>query len=942
MTEYKQTLNLPSTDFPMKANLPQREPERLKLWAEQDLYGAIRQSRAGCDKFIMHDGPPYANGAIHIGHALNKTLKDIVIKSKTLRGFEAPYVPGWDCHGLPIELNVEKKVGKAGGKVTADEFRQACRDYAMLQVNLQRDAFKRLGVLGLWDDPYLTMNYRYEANILRALGKIIEKGHLIQGFKPVHWCLDCRSALAEAEVEYYDKTSPAIDVGFDVLDDESLFTRLNHSTDGKGEGPIKMPIWTTTPWTLPANQAVAVNPELEYVLLQCETQQGKQRLLIAEALSKDCMLRYEIENYRVIAYGQGKTLEGLKLRHPFYDREVPVVLGDHVSTEAGTGNVHTAPGHGQEDFLVAQHYHLPIDNPVDNRGCFVEGTEYFAGEHVLKANEHIMEILQSKGQLLHHVALEHSYPHCWRHKTPVIFRATPQWFISMDKQNLRRDALEGIFKIDWLPDWGQARIAGMIENRPDWCISRQRCWGTPLPVFIHKDTQALHPDTNELILAIAKRVETEGIDAWFNLDLTELLGDQADQYEKATDTLDVWFDSGVSHFCVLQQRDELQKPADLYLEGSDQHRGWFQTSLLSSYAIDGQAPYKQVLTHGFTVDAQGRKMSKSLGNIIAPDKIIKQYGADVLRLWVASTDYVVEQSISDEILKRVADAYRRLRNTARFLLGNIHDFDPSKDSVAVDQMIALDRWAIERAQLLQTEIIEAYNRYQFHLVYQKIYHFCSIDMGSFYLDIIKDRQYTTQTHSVARRSCQTAMYYITEALVRWIAPILSFTADEIWQHLPGERETSVFISSWYTAWPEIPTERQFDQAFWSDIISVRDTVNKALEAARNAGTIGSGLAADVILYVSDELLECLTLLADELRFVLITSTATLAPLKEKSASALATERNDVFVDVKASLHTKCVRCWHRREEVGSEPKHPELCQRCVSNIDGSGESRQFA
>ncbi len=942
MTEYKQTLNLPSTDFPMKANLPQREPERLKLWAEQDLYGAIRQSRAGCDKFIMHDGPPYANGAIHIGHALNKTLKDIVIKSKPLSGFDAPYVPGWDCHGLPIELNVEKKVGKAGGKVTADEFRQACRDYAMLQVNLQRDAFKRLGVLGLWDDPYLTMNYRYEANILRALGKIIEKGHLIQGFKPVHWCLDCRSALAEAEVEYYDKTSPAIDVGFDVLDDESLFTRLNHSTDGKGEGPIKMPIWTTTPWTLPANQAVAVNPELEYVLLQCETQQGKQRLLIAEALSKDCMLRYEIENYRVIAYGQGKTLEGLKLRHPFYDREVPVVLGDHVSTEAGTGNVHTAPGHGQEDFLVAQHYHLPIDNPVDNRGCFVEGTEYFAGEHVLKANEHIMEILQSKGQLLHHVALEHSYPHCWRHKTPVIFRATPQWFISMDKQNLRRDALEGIFKIDWLPDWGQARIAGMIENRPDWCISRQRCWGTPLPVFIHKDTQALHPDTNELILAIAKRVETEGIDAWFNLDLTELLGDQADQYEKATDTLDVWFDSGVSHFCVLQQRDELHKPADLYLEGSDQHRGWFQTSLLSSYAIDGQAPYKQVLTHGFTVDAQGRKMSKSLGNIIAPDKIIKQYGADVLRLWVASTDYVVEQSISDEILKRVADAYRRLRNTARFLLGNIHDFDPSKDSVAVDQMIALDRWAIERAQLLQTEIIEAYNRYQFHLVYQKIYHFCSIDMGSFYLDIIKDRQYTTQTHSVARRSCQTAMYYITEALVRWIAPILSFTADEIWQHLPGERETSVFISSWYTAWPEIPTERQFDQAFWSDIISVRDTVNKALEAARNAGTIGSGLAADVILYVSDELLECLTLLADELRFVLITSTATLAPLKEKSASALATERNDVFVDVKASLHTKCVRCWHRREEVGSEPKHPELCQRCVSNIDGSGESRQFA
>ncbi|MGD8235186.1 MAG: isoleucine--tRNA ligase, partial [Chromatiales bacterium] len=671
MSNYKDTLNLPKTDFPMKGNLPQREPTMLHHWKEQDLYRQIRETSAGRPKFILHDGPPYANGEIHIGHAVNKVLKDIIVKSRTLDGYDAPYVPGWDCHGLPIELQVEKKVGKPGQKVSAAEFRKACRTYAAKQVDNQREDFMRLGVLGDWDNPYLTKDYDFEANIIRALGRIFARGHIHEGYKPVHWCTDCGSALAEAEVEYRDKQSFAIDVRFRVLDEDALFGRCHSVPGHHGEGPLSFVIWTTTPWTLPANQAVALNPMLEYAVVQCEGSAGKERLVVAEGLLKETMGRWDCDDYHVLAYGKGGAFDGLMLQHPFYDRQVPVIVGEHVTLDAGTGAVHTAPGHGLEDFFVGQKYDLPVDNPVAGNGLFVEGTELFEGQHVLKANENVIEVLQERGALLLSSRLTHSYPHCWRHKTPIIFRATPQWFISMDQNGLRAAALQEIEKVEWVPDWGEARIHGMVEGRPDWCISRQRTWGTPIALFIHKETGELHPQTVELVEQVAQRVEKQGIEAWFALDPAELLGDDAKDYEKVPDTLDVWFDSGVTHACVLETRDGLQSPADLYLEGSDQHRGWFQSSLLTSTAMYGRAPYREVLTHGFTVDAEGRKMSKSIGNVMRPQQVMKTLGADIIRLWVAATDYRAEMSVSDEILKRTADAYRRIRNTARYLLSNL-------------------------------------------------------------------------------------------------------------------------------------------------------------------------------------------------------------------------------------------------------------------------------
>lgn len=942
MTDYKNTLNLPKTDFPMKANLANREPEMLAHWESINLYQELREKGQGREKFILHDGPPYANGHIHIGHALNKTLKDIITKSKTLSGFDAPYVPGWDCHGLPIELNVEKKYGKAGGKISEEEFRAKCREYASSQVDTQREEFKRLGVLGHWDKPYLTMNFNYEASIIRSLGKVIERGHLQQGFKPVHWCMECRSALAEAEVEYEDKSSPAIYVRFAVLDDAAFLAQLNHSPDSAGSGPISVPIWTTTPWTLPANQAVALHPEIEYSLVECEGAYGTERLLLAESLIPEVMAKCEIEQYRVVAYGPGKALEGLQLQHPFYDREVPIILGDHVTVDAGTGNVHTAPGHGQEDYAVAQKYDLPIENPVGDNGCYLPSTEFFAGQHVLKANDAVIEMLKTKGNLVHAEMVQHSYPHCWRHKTPVIFRATPQWFISMEQEGLRRDALEAIFQVSWIPEWGQARIAGMIENRPDWCISRQRSWGTPITLFVHKETRELHPDTLNILDIVANKVAQSGIEAWFALDKAEVLGDDAEHYDKVTDTLDVWFDSGVSHTAVCAARPELVMPANLYLEGSDQHRGWFQTSLLSMIAMYGTAPFLEVLTHGFTVDADGRKMSKSRGNIIAPEKIIKTYGADILRLWVASTDYRNEQSISDEILKRTSDAYRRIRNTARFLLSNLFDFDPQKHMVANDEMLALDRWAVGRTREVQKELIDAYDNYQFHSIYQKLHHFCAVDMGSFYLDIIKDRQYTTQTDSLARRSCQTAMYHIAEAMVRWLAPILSFTAEEIWQNLPGARESSVFLSLWYEELHALNPEDEMGQNFWQHVMQVRDAVNKEIENQRNAGVVGSALAADITLYCDNYLKTLLDKLGNELRFVTITSSVTVKSLQDKPDNAAATDTPDCFVLVEPSSATKCSRCWHRVPSVGKHTDHPELCARCVENVDGEGEHRLYA
>ncbi|MFN3919942.1 MAG: isoleucine--tRNA ligase [Methylohalobius sp.] len=941
--DYKNTLNLPKTDFPMRANLASREPERLAKWQAMNLYQRVRERCQGRPKFILHDGPPYANGPIHLGHAVNKILKDFIIKSKTLSGFDAPYVPGWDCHGLPIELQVEKKVGKAGVKVSAAEFRRACREYASSQIELQRGDFVRLGGLGDWDRPYLTMAPSFEAAILRAFGKIYARGHTDRGLRPVYWCTDCGSALAEAEVEYETKRSPAIDVRFTAVDESAFLERCHHVPGHDGEGPVTVVIWTTTPWTLPANQAVALHPALEYALVQCRTEKGPERLLVAEGLLKDVMDRYGIDAYRVVAYCRGRDLEGVKLNHPFYARKVPIVLSEHVTLEAGTGAVHIAPGHGQEDYIVGKRYGLPVDNPVGDDGRFLPGTEWFAGEHVFTANERVIERLKAHYALLHEEVIEHSYPHCWRHKTPIIFRATPQWFIAMDKLGLRQRALEEIRRVQWIPAWGQSRIEAMVENRPDWCISRQRNWGVPIAVFVHRETGQPHPRTAELIEQVARLIEIRGIDAWFELDAQELLGEEAEQYEKSSDILDVWFDSGVTHACVLKARAELRFPADLYLEGSDQHRGWFQSSLLTSVAMTEQAPYRAVLTHGFTVDEKGHKMSKSRGNVISPQEVVSTLGADVLRLWVAATDYRGEMAVSEEILTRIAEAYRRLRNTARYLLANLTGFDPARHLVACADMVALDRWALDRAFLLQQEVIKAYESYQFHQVYQKVHNFCAVDMGSFYLDIIKDRQYTCRTDSLARRSTQTAMYHIAAALVRWLAPVLSFTAEEIWEFLPGEREESVFLTTWYEGLEALPEDFPMNRTFWEKVIAVREEVSKELEKLRERGGIGSSLEAEVSLYCEDELYALLQKLEDELRFVLITSKAEVLPLAQAPAGAEPAGSIDgLKILAEPSPHPKCARCWHRRSDVGSHPAHPEICGRCVENVEGEGEVRRYA
>ncbi|MCS5565186.1 MAG: isoleucine--tRNA ligase [Methylococcales bacterium] len=940
--DYKKTLNLPKTGFPMKANLANKEPGRLKQWNEADLYMQIREQFAGKPKFILHDGPPYANGAIHIGHAVNKILKDIIIKSKTMSGFDAPYVPGWDCHGLPIELMVEKKKGKAGRQIEPAAFRTACREYASKQIDLQRDEFVRLGVFGDWKNPYLTMDFAFEADIIRALGKIGARGFIDKGAKPVHWCTDCGSALAEAEVEYEDKHSPAIDVRFRALDSEDLMSRCSTVSGDAGEGPCSVVIWTTTPWTLPANQAVALHPKLEYAVVQCRVGGESERLIIADDLLKGAMERYGADQYKVVAYCMGDALEHVRLAHPFYDRDVPVILGNHVTTEAGTGAVHTAPGHGQDDYVVGQKYGLPVDNPVADNGTFKSSTELFAGEHVFKANYHVLEVLAERHSLVYQETIEHSYPHCWRHKTPIIFRATPQWFISMEKGELRAKALSGIKDVQWIPSWGQARIEGMVDGRPDWCVSRQRNWGVPMAFFVHRESGELHPRTSEIIEEVAQRVEKEGIEAWFSLKPEELLGEEAPNYQKIVDTLDVWFDSGVTHACVLKRREQLGFPADLYLEGSDQHRGWFQSSLLASVAMNDVPPYRAVLTHGFTVDAKGHKMSKSKGNVVAPQKVMNNLGADVLRLWVAATDYRGEMSVSDEILKRTSDVYRRLRNTARYLLANLSGFDPELHRVPPKQMIALDRWAVDRACCLQKEVISAYDSYHFLDVYQKVHNFCAVDLGGFYLDIIKDRQYTTAGNSLARRSAQTAMFHIAEALVRWLAPILSFTADEIWEHLPGKRSTSVFLETWYQALFELDNKQAMNRDYWNRVIQVRECIGKELEQLREQGKIGSSLDAEVELYCDSDHLSVLGQLEEELRFVLITSVVRVCSDEDCPQDARETELKGLRIRVSPSGHEKCVRCWHYRPDVGENQEHLELCGRCVTNVAGSGETRRFA
>lgn len=934
---YKSTLNLPETGFPMKANLAQREPEILKRWQTMDIYSLLRAEGQGKKTFILHDGPPYANGHIHIGHALNKTLKDIVVKSKILSGYDSPFVPGWDCHGLPIELNVEKKIGKPGQKVTAAEFRQACREYALSYVDVQREDFKRLGVTGDWDHPYLTMNHQYEANIIRALAKILANGHMQKGYKPVHWCLDCASALAEAEVEYADKTSPSIDVRFYVVDEKDFLGRFSELQNGLGK--VSIPIWTTTPWTLPANQAVALNPMLQYVLVDLD---GKEQVLVAEDLLASVLSRYKTENHRVLGKIIGEKLAGVKLKHPLYDREVPVIMGDHVTVDSGTGAVHTAPAHGVDDFLMGRKYNLPLENPVGDDGCYTQATPLFAGIHVSKANDKILEVLTANGVLLNLGKLTHSYPHCWRHKTPLIFRATPQWFISMDQNGLRKKALDAITRVEWIPSWGQQRIISMIADRPDWCISRQRAWGVPIPLFVHKETGELHPKTQELIEKVAVRVEQHGIEGWYTLDAKELLGSEAETYKKSNDVLDVWFDSGVSHECVLKQRDELTYPADIVLEGSDQHRGWFQTSLLTAVAINDEESYHQVLTHGFTVDGQGRKMSKSLGNVIAPEEIIKTLGADILRLWVASVDYRGEIPASQEIFTRTSEMYRRMRNTARFFLANLNGFNPEKDLLPADDMLALDRWAVDKARRLQQEIQEAYDSYQFHAFVQKVHQFCVADMGGFYLDIIKDRQYTMAADSRGRRSAQTALYHIVNAFVRWIAPVLTFTAEEIWQYIPGVKSESVLLTTWYQDLEPLSARELMNEDYWDKVQAVRVAVNKVIEAERNAGKIGSALEAEVTLYCGSTLKPMLDALENELRFVLITSGARILPDSNAPLDAIVTDVAGLSLQVRATTNNKCERCWHRTADVDSNPEYPGICGRCVENVSGAGEVRNYA
>lgn len=931
--DYKNTLNLPHTDFPMKANLATREPERLLSWQENDIYRQIRNSRAGQKVFILHDGPPYANGHLHAGHALNKILKDIVVKSKTMSGYDAPYRPGWDCHGLPIELNVEKKIGQVGVRVDAKNFRLACRAYATSQINIQREEFQRLGVLGDWKNPYITMDYGYEANVVRALGKIWSDGYLQQGFKPVHWCLDCQSALAEAEVEYENKISASIDVAFYAENSQRLIALFNDKFENK---PVIVPIWTTTPWTLPANEAVALHPELSYTLVDS----GPQYLIVATALVEAVGARYDFSQWDIKGTLDGSSFEGMLLNHPFYDKTVPIVLSNHVTTDSGTGCVHTAPAHGPDDYFVGLTYQLPCINPVLANGCYRQDTALFAGLSIRKADQLIVDTLIQRDALLYQTTLEHSYPHCWRHKTPIIFRATPQWFVGMEKKGLREAILEQVNHVTWMPSWGKARIENMIAGRPDWCISRQRSWGIPIPFFIHRETGELHPNTMRLIEQVASEIETAGIEAWFDLDPTKLLGEDAKHYDKSMDVLDVWFDSGVSHAAVLNETGEQHVIADLYLEGSDQHRGWFNSSLTTAVAMNGVPPYRAVLTHGYTVDAEGKKFSKSKGNYVDLEKLVKQYGADILRLWVASTDYKQDVSLSDEIIKRIADGYRRIRNTMRFLLSNLFDFDSEKHCLAVSDWVDLDRFIVMKAKALQEEVIKAYDSYQFHLIYQKIHQFCAVDLGGFYLDVIKDRQYTAATDSKARRSCQNAMYHLVQVLVRLLAPILSFTMDEVWESLTKKKDHSLFLENWYDAWPKGLAEE--NRVKWDEVYLIREVVNRFLEMARKEGIIGSSLAAEVILYADESKIALLSPLADELRFVLITSGVTLLPASQKPADLEESEISGLAVVVQAALSPKCVRCWHRVDDVGQHKKHPHLCGRCLTNIESEGEVRKWA
>ncbi len=921
------TLNLPTTDFPMQGNLARREPAALARWESERVYEQVRTAHAGAPPFLIVDGPPYANGDIHIGHSVNKVLKDIVLKAARLDGLDARLVVGWDCHGLPIELQVEKTFGRVGDGLDAATFRQKCREYAAHQVARQREAFKRLGILADWGQPYLTMDREFEAEQLRLLAQIVKRGHLVRGCKPVNWCLDCMSSLAEAEVEHRDRESAAIDVSFRATEPEDIAKRCTELAEGESrEMPIEFVIWTTTPWTLPANQAICVNPSATYVLLLHDG----RRLVVAESLAADVCARLAI-GPAVVGKALGSDLVGATAAHPFCDRVVPIVFGEHVTLDAGTGLVHTAPAHGPDDYAVSLQFGLPIENPVGADGTYAAGTEHVAGLHVRKAEETILRLLRERGALLSRRTITHSYPHCWRHKTPVIFRATPQWFLSMEEKQLRHTADLCIEQTRWIPAWGRDRIRDMVTGRPDWCISRQRYWGVPLAVFTSKADNSLHPDTAVLLARIADRVAAEGLEAWFGSDCSDWGVDSS--YEKGTDVLDVWFDSGSAHQCAFKSThgdlvvNGESPQADLYLEGSDQHRGWFQSSLLLSAATLDRPPFKAVLTHGFTVDEQGRKMSKSIGNVVSPQTVVDSIGADALRLWVSSVDYSRDIPVSQKLIAHAGDAYRRIRNTSRFLLGNLADFDPALDAVDTKAMLALDRWALATASAAQKEIREAYQRFEFHQVYQKILNYCVVELGGLYLDVLKDRLYTLPSKSRARRSAQTALFHIAEALVRWMTPILSFTADEVWRSMPGQRLESVFAQRWY----EFPPVESGD-VNWPLLLKTRQIAHKALEDLRATGAIGGSLDAEIVVGVRrDAEAADLRTVGEELKFWLVTS----------DASLVATDEEELQVVARKSDGIKCSRCWHHRSDVAERGQDPKLCLRCVTNTTGIGEQRTY-
>ncbi|WP_395138134.1 isoleucine--tRNA ligase [Schlegelella aquatica] len=940
--DYRSTLNLPDTPFPMRGDLPKREPGWVKEWDEQGIYRRLREARCGRPKFVLHDGPPYANGKIHIGHAVNKVLKDMIVKARQLAGFDAIYIPGWDCHGLPIENQIEKTHGRG---LSRDEVQAKSRAYATEQIAQQMVDFKRLGVLGDWNHPYRTMDFANEADEIRALKRIMERGFVYRGLKPVYWCFDCGSSLAEFEIEYADKKSPTVDVAFQCAEPDRLAAAFGLPKLDKDAYVL---IWTTTPWTIPANQALNLNPQLEYALV--DTERGL--LLLAQALVEKCLERYGLEG-RVVATTRGQALEGLTFRHPLahvhpgYDRLSPVYLADYATAEDGTGIVHSAPAYGVEDFNSCVAHGLKYEdilNPVQGHGVYAEALALFGGQHIWKANEQIIQALGEAGRLFASSTLVHSYPHCWRHKTPVIYRAAAQWFVRMDegegvctvdkaKKTLRQLALEAIERTSFYPENGKARLRDMIAGRPDWCISRQRNWGVPLPFFLHKATGELHPDTLNLMERAAQLVEQGGVEAWAKLDPREWLGNDAQHYVKSTDILDVWFDSGTTHFHVLRRSHAADStwPADLYLEGHDQHRGWFHSSLLTACAMYDDAPYKGLLTHGFTVDGQGRKMSKSLGNVVAPQEVSDKLGAEIIRLWVASTDYSGDLGIDDKILARVVDAYRRIRNTLRFLLANTNDFDPEKDAVAAAELLEIDRYALARAKQLQDEILAHYERYEFHPVVAKLQVYCSEDLGAFYLDVLKDRLYTTAPKSLARRSAQTALWQITHAMLRWMAPFLSFTAEEAWKVFAPGASPSIFTE---TYWDFGATDDALLPK-WARILAARDQVNKDIEALRTQGQVGPNLQAEVRLVVpagEAELLSALQSLGEDLKFVFITS----------KAEAVTGDGDALQVEVTPATAPKCERCWHYREDVGCDPAHPTICGRCVSNLYGSGEDRKAA